>query len=99
VKRPVSICGEMAGEMWGSVILVALGFRSLSMDRHAIARHYELLEHVSLRSVERLVNRLIQYNTGLEVLEQLQLYLDKWNLPEELKGLLQSELNNMINPS
>jgi phosphotransferase system, enzyme I, PtsP len=98
-EQPVSICGEMAGEMWGSLILIALGFRNLSMDRQAIARHYELIEHASLRSLERLVARLIQYNTGLEVLEQLQLYLDKWPLPNALKDLLQSELNNMINPS
>jgi phosphoenolpyruvate-protein phosphotransferase len=96
---PVSICGEMAGEMWGSLVLVALGFRHLSMDRQAIARHYELMAHVSIRSLERLVTRLIQHNTGLEILEQLQLYLDKWVLPDDLKGLLQSELNNMINPS
>jgi hypothetical protein len=69
------------------------------MDRQAIARHYELMRHVSTKSVERLVTRVIQHNTGLEVLEQLQLYLDKWKLPDELKGILQSELNNMINPS
>ena len=99
VNCPISICGEMAGEMWGSLILVALGFRNLSMDRQAIPRHYELMAHVSVRSLERLVTRLIQHNTGLEILEQLQLYLDKWNLPEDLKDLLQSELNNMINPS
>ena len=97
--RSLSTCGEMAGEMWGSLVLVALGYRHLSMDRQAIARHYELFEHVSLRSIERLVARLMQYNTGLEVLEQLQLYLDKWTLPTGLRDLLQSELNNMINPS
>ena len=37
--------------------------------------------------------------TTAEVLEQLQLFLDKWELPKELKNLLQSELNAMINPS
>lgn len=98
-KQPVSICGEMAGEMWGALVLVGLGFRSLSMDRNAIPRHYELFAHASTKSLERLVNRLIMYNTGLEVLEQLQLHLDKWKLPKDLHDLLQSELNNMINPA
>jgi phosphotransferase system enzyme I (PtsP) len=98
-EQPVSICGEMAGEMWGALVLVGLGFRSLSMDRNAIPRHYELFAHASVKSLERLVNRLILYNTGLEVLEQLQLHLDKWKLPKDLHDLLQSELNNMINPS
>ena len=98
-ERPVSICGEMAGEMWGSLILLALGFRNLSMDRQVLYRHHELIRHCSTKSLERLVDRLLQYNTGLEILEQLQLFLDKWSLPPKLKEVLQTELNSMINPS
>jgi|SaaInlStandDraft_1057018.scaffolds.fasta_scaffold07047_6 phosphotransferase system, enzyme I, PtsP len=98
-KRDFSICGEMAGEMWGSLVLLGLGYRNLSMDRQSIYRHHALVRNSSLRSLERLANKLIQRNTGLEVLEQLQLFLDKWSLPKELKNLLQSELNAMINPS
>ena len=89
----------MAGEMWGSLILTGLGFRVLSMDRQAIARHHELMAEVNLKPVEKLVAKLIQVNTSMEVLEQLQLYLDKWNVPGDLKDVLQSELNNLIHPS
>ena len=99
VKRDLSICGEMAGEMWGSLVLMGLGYRNLSMDRQSIYRHHSLVRNSSLRSLERLSEKLIHQNTGLEVLEQLQLFLDKWDLPYELKNLLQSELNAMINPS
>jgi ATP-dependent helicase/DNAse subunit B len=69
------------------------------MDRQSIYRHHSLVRNSSLRSLERLSEKLIHQNTGLEVLEQLQLFLDKWDLPYELKNLLQSELNAMINPS
>jgi len=96
--RPVSICGEMAGEMWGSLILLGLGFRNLSMDRQAIARHHELMAQVHMKFFEKLVNKILHYNTALEVLEQLQLHLDKWYLPTELRDVLQSELNNLIHP-
>lgn len=98
-NKDLSICGEMAGEMWGSLVLIGLGYRNLSMDRQSIYRHHSLVRHCSIRSLERLADRLIQHNTGLEVLEQLQLFLDKWSLPSELRNLLQSELNAMINPS
>lgn len=98
-KKNVSICGEMAGEMWGSLILVGLGFRLLSMDRQVIARHHDLMAQANVKPLEKLVTKLIQCNTVLEVLEQMQLYLDKWNLPTELKDILQSELNNLIHPS
>jgi phosphotransferase system enzyme I (PtsP) len=98
-KRNVSICGEMAGEMWGSLVLVGLGFRLLSMDRQVIARHHDLMAQANVKPLEKLVAKLIQCNTVLEVLEQMQLFLDKWSLPPELKDLLQSELNNLIHPS
>lgn len=99
VNRPVSICGEMAGEMWGSLVLTGLGFRVLSMDRQAIARHHELIAQVNLRPLEKLVAKIVQVNTALEVLEQLQLFLEKWNLPQDLEDVLQSELNNLMYPS
>lgn len=100
VRRPVSICGEMAGELWGSLVLVGLGYENLSMDRKSIARHHEVLSYVNSNELARLVTRLIQCDTSLEVLEKLQLFLDNWKkIDPELKEVLQTELNNLINPS
>ncbi|OFX13191.1 MAG: phosphoenolpyruvate--protein phosphotransferase [Alphaproteobacteria bacterium RIFOXYD12_FULL_60_8] len=35
-KVPLSLCGEMAGEPLGAMVLVSLGFRRLSMSAHSI---------------------------------------------------------------
>jgi phosphoenolpyruvate-protein kinase (PTS system EI component) len=100
LNKSVSVCGEMSGELWGGLVLVGLGYRKLSMDKALTYRHHELFSAVNTSHFSRLCKKLIQCNTSLEVLELLQLFLDEWpSLSEDLKELLQSELNNLINPS
>lgn len=97
-KRPLSTCGEMAGELWGSLVLLGLGFKNLSMDRSSAARHHELISKAHTNQLEKLAQKLINCNTSVEVLEQLQLFLDRWqSLQPDLKEIMQSELNSLIN--
>ena len=44
--RPLSVCGEMAGEPLQAVLLVGLGFRELSMAPSAIPRVKEAIRAV-----------------------------------------------------
>ncbi len=100
LKKSISVCGEMSGELWGGLVLVGLGYTKLSMDKTLTYRHHELFSAVNTTQLKRLCKKLIQCNTSLEVLELLQLFLDEWpSISEDLKELLQSELNNLINPS
>ncbi|WP_417361381.1 phosphoenolpyruvate--protein phosphotransferase [Gallaecimonas pentaromativorans] len=56
---PVSVCGEMAGEPLGFTLLLALGYRHLSMNASQVARAKHLLKKLSLADLEKLRPQLL----------------------------------------
>jgi phosphoenolpyruvate-protein kinase (PTS system EI component) len=70
--RAVSVCGEMASDQEGALVLAALGADSLSvaLDRVAsICRLFGGLDHISLPELGR---RLLAAATGEQIMEILQ---------------------------
>jgi phosphotransferase system enzyme I (PtsI) len=65
--RPLSVCGEMAGQPLEAVLLVGLGFRSLSMAPSAIPRVKEALRAVSAAAARTLAERCLALPTGAEI--------------------------------
>lgn len=51
---PVSVCGEMAGDPLSAVLLVGLGYRTLSMSASSLLRVKAALREVTLAEAERL---------------------------------------------
>jgi phosphotransferase system enzyme I (PtsI) len=47
-RRPVSVCGAMASDPLGAILLVGMGLRELSMEASAIAEVKEALSRVTL---------------------------------------------------
>jgi phosphotransferase system enzyme I (PtsI) len=67
--RPLSVCGEMAGQPVEAVLLVGLGFRSLSMAPSAIPRVKEALRAVSAADACSLAERCLSLSTSAEIEE------------------------------
>ncbi len=65
--RPLSVCGEMAGQPLEAVLLVGLGFRALSMAPSAIPRVKEALRSVSAADARALAERCLSLATGTEI--------------------------------
>ena len=65
--RPLSVCGEMAGQPIEAVLLVGLGFRSLSMAPSAIPRVKEALRAVRARDAQALAQRCLGLSTRVEI--------------------------------
>lgn len=65
--RPLSVCGEMAAEPLQAVLLVGLGFRSLSMAPSAIPRVKEALRAVRAAEAEALATRCRELGSGSEI--------------------------------
>jgi len=79
--RALSVCGEMAGQPEQAVLLVGLGFRSLSMAPQAIPRVKEALRAVSAKDAADLAARCLDLASGAEIEA-----LVKESLPEPCRG-------------
>ncbi|NEY11473.1 phosphoenolpyruvate--protein phosphotransferase, partial [Yersinia pestis] len=55
----VSLCGEMAGDPMGALLLVGLGYRNLSMNGRSVARIKYLLRNIELADAQVLAARVL----------------------------------------
>jgi len=52
---PVCICGELAGDPFGALLLLGLGYTSLSMNTSNVAKVKYLIRHSQQQELEKLV--------------------------------------------
>jgi phosphotransferase system enzyme I (PtsI) len=65
--RPLAVCGEMAGQPLQAVLLVGLGYRTLSMAPSAIPRVKEALRAIRAADARELAERCLALRTGGEI--------------------------------
>ncbi|WP_286916192.1 phosphoenolpyruvate--protein phosphotransferase [Pseudomonas sp. UBA6276] len=85
--KPVSICGEMAGDPAAAILLMAMGFDSLSMNATNLPKVKWMLRQVNLSKAKELLAQLSKIDNPQVIHSSLQL---------ALKNL---GLSRMINPS
>ena len=59
-EKPVSICGEMAGDPGAAVLLMAMGFDTLSMNSAALLKVKSVIRSVSLDAAQDLLDQVMQ---------------------------------------
>jgi len=69
---PVSICGECAGDITYTMLLLGLGLRSLSLVPAQIPRVRELIRRVSVDQCERLARRIGSLDSERTILRVLR---------------------------
>jgi phosphotransferase system enzyme I (PtsI) len=65
--KPVTLCGEMAGQPSAFVLLVGMGLRSFSMSPAFIPTIKELTSHLSEENTQAIVKRALRLQTSAEV--------------------------------
>ncbi|MCD2332163.1 phosphoenolpyruvate--protein phosphotransferase [Borreliella americana] len=70
----VSVCGELGGDDAGALLLVGLGFRSLSMIPSATLRIKYLLKKYTIMELEELANKVLNSDSEQKTLS----YFDKF---------------------
>ena len=78
---PISVCGEITGEIKYVPILLGLGFRELSMNAGAIPRVKELVRQLNLKDCDSLVEESLK-SDSIEEIEGLVTQFLKSHLPE-----------------
>lgn len=73
----LSLCGELASEPAGAILLLAMGYDKLSMSSHGIAKVKWVIRHVSFSQAKIILSHCLMLTTGKEVRtylnEQLEL--------------------------
>ena len=67
LRRPVSLCGEMAGNPLVVPLLMGMGLRSFSMSASAIPRVKQVVRQASLDECRRLARRVMEESDPAEV--------------------------------
>jgi len=76
LKTPVTLCGEMAGEPAGAILLIAMGYRNLSMSTHNLRKVKWVLRNTSLTEVQSLLAEIMLMSEPAEVKHKLNLFLE-----------------------
>ena len=85
-EKPVSICGEMAGDPLSAVLLMAMGFNTLSMSSSNILRVRKTICHVPMSDAQELLQHVLKMDNPLMVKSWLEYYFRTHGLGDMVKS-------------
>ncbi len=74
---PVSVCGEMAGNPAGAVLLMAMGYDMLSMNATNLPRVKSVIRSIDMKFAESLLQEVMTLESPQVVSSTVQLALNK----------------------
>ncbi|OUS03019.1 phosphoenolpyruvate--protein phosphotransferase [Gammaproteobacteria bacterium 42_54_T18] len=77
---PVSICGEMAGDPRSALLLMAMGYDTLSMSASSLLRVKWVLRKISLSRSKEMLEEIWQMDNAAVILSHLDYVLEKEGL-------------------
>ncbi|HAV44862.1 MAG TPA: phosphoenolpyruvate--protein phosphotransferase, partial [Halomonas sp.] len=80
LNKPISLCGELAGDPAGALLLMAMGFTSLSMNAPSLPKVRAAIRRVTLADAQTLLKEIMRLDTPALVHEHLNKRLDEWQL-------------------
>ncbi|MGH7793160.1 MAG: putative PEP-binding protein, partial [Thermodesulfobacteriota bacterium] len=76
---PVSVCGEMAGQVSCVPLLVGMGVDELSMNVHAIPKVKKILNCITERESKEIVEQVLKLKTAVDVKDYVaHAIMEKW---------------------
>ncbi len=78
--KPVSICGELAGDPEGAVLLLAMGYDVLSMNSTSLPRVKKALRSIHLREAQALLAEVLLLEDVSAVQQHMQRFLAEHGL-------------------
>jgi phosphotransferase system, enzyme I, PtsP len=79
-KRPVGICGELAADPLAAILLVALGFDSLSMNARSLLRIKWVISRFTMARAKELLAEVMKMDDAREVSVHMEMALDEAGL-------------------
>lgn len=79
-RLPVSICGELAGDPAGAVLLLGMGYQSLSMNLASLPRVKAVIRRVSICQARELLARVLKCASTDQVVGHLGVFMGELGL-------------------
>ncbi|MHA2939556.1 phosphoenolpyruvate--protein phosphotransferase [Vibrio sp. RC27] len=73
----VCVCGELAGDPLGAMLLIGMGYRTLSMNTSNVAKVKYMIRNTELAELEHLVNQALMQTHGHQIYTLMSDYLEK----------------------
>lgn len=83
-NKPVSICGEMAGDPSAAVLLMAMGYDSLSMNANSIPRVKSVIRQLSMVEAKTVLTHVLAMNHAKEITEYVRTQLEAKGIARNL---------------
>jgi phosphotransferase system enzyme I (PtsP) len=85
-KKPVSICGEMAGNPLATALLIGMGYNSLSMNPVNILKSKWILRSLSYTTCQNILKQVLLLHSKTEI----EAYLTNFLLENNLGGMIRA---------
>ena len=72
IRKPISVCGELAGDPVAAIVLYGLGLRKFSMNASNIARVKRMLSNFTLDEMEAIAETVQSKATQDDVIAYLE---------------------------
>ena len=86
-KKPISICGEMAGDPCAAVLLMAMGYDCLSMNANSIPRVKSVIRQITMEDAKKILAEILVMNHAKEIAAHVRGRLESKGIS---RGLLHS---------
>ncbi len=73
--KPVSICGELAGDPGAAILLLAMGYDALSMNSTNLTKVKKVLRNLSCAEADALLQQVMKLEKSEEILHCLEQFL------------------------
>ncbi|MCT7359378.1 phosphoenolpyruvate--protein phosphotransferase [Thalassolituus pacificus] len=77
IGKPVSVCGELAGNPLGAVLLMAMGYDMLSMNATNLPKVKSVIRGINLEWANQLLTEVLKIESAPVITATLQLSLEK----------------------
>lgn len=77
---PTSVCGELAGDPAGALLLMGMGFDALSMNAPSLPKVRAAIRRVSMAAAEALVDETLTQPSPVGVRRHLEARMNEWQL-------------------
>lgn len=85
-KLNISLCGEMAGDPMGALLLVGMGYRNLSMNGRSVARIKYLLRGIELEDAKELARGVLKAHYTTDVRHMTAAFMEYRGLGGLIRG-------------